>query len=468
MPGITLVGLGPGDPAALSPAAREALARGPVFLRTHQHPVVQEQPALARMPAFVQRLTDDDSLTAALDRWVEHLITTASPHQVVYAVPGNPLVGDATVEALLRAAADADIPVTAIAAPGLLDAVAPALAPSALAAGVQVVDGLDLALAAERAPFAGGAAALSPLRPLLLVHPSPSPVLAMAHRTLARLYLPSAPVRVLAHSPEGVVARDETPLADLPALDSGETDTFAVYVAPVSPLEDGRHAAALQRIVARLRAPGGCPWDREQTHRSLMRSGIEEAYEVLEAIEQGDPAALREELGDLLLQVYLHAQIAEEAGEFTLEDVVGDLTAKLVRRHPHVFAEAHADTASDVVGHWDRIKRAEREARGVDTDEHPLGQIPTSLPALMRARTVLRRAQRAGLLPLDPTALHARLRAIAGGEEPVTGAAVADALLALTLLATEAGLDPEQLLRERTREIEAEVGRLSSGARDDL
>ena len=465
MPGITLVGLGPGDPAALSQAARDALANGQVFLRTRHHPVVIQQAAPAGRPAFEDLLDSDTPLAIVIERWIDTLLDAARTDAVVYAVPGNPLVGDATVRVLLQRAEEAAVPVRAIPGSGVVDAATAALPPSALASGVQVLDTLDLALAAEHAPFGGGEAALSPLQPLLLTNPGPARVMAAACETLARLYPESMTLLVLNHTPTGELHSVETALG---SLADATGDMLAIYLAPVSPLESARHAAGLQRIVARLRAPGGCPWDREQTHQSLMRAGIEEAYEVLEAIERDDAAALREELGDLLLQVYLHAQIAEEAGEFTLEDVIGDLSAKLVRRHPHVFGEAHAADASDVLQRWDEIKRAERAERGVDEAAHPLGQIPAALPALMRAQTVLRRAVRAGLLPFDPDILQSRWRALAAGEEPVSAETLGDALLATALLAAEAGLDAEQALRERTLALEAAIRGHTAATPDDL
>ena len=465
MPGMTLVGLGPGDLSALSDAARDALTSGQVFLRTRHHSVVAQQASLASRPALEDLADTGAPLATIVERCADTLLDAARTNPVVYAVPGNPLVGDATVRALLKRAEEASVPVTTVPGSSILDAATAALSPSALTSGVQVLDTLDLALAAEGAPFSGGEAALLPLRPLLLTNPAPARVLAAARETLARFYPASTTPLVLSHVPMGGLKPAETALANLADAVDG---ALAVYIAPVSPLESARHADGLQRIVARLRAPGGCPWDREQTHRSLMRAGIEEAYEVLEAIERDDAAALREELGDLLLQVYLHAQIAEEAGEFTLEDVIGELSAKLVRRHPHVFGTAHAADASDVLKRWDEIKRAERAERGDDEEAHPLGRIPAALPALMRAQTVLRRAMRAGLFPLDPAALKSRWRALADGEEPVSAATLGDALLAAAVLAAEAGLDAEQALRDRTLEIEAAIRERPSATPDDL
>jgi tetrapyrrole methylase family protein/MazG family protein len=150
----------------------------------------------------------------------------------------------------------------------------------------------------------------------------------------------------------------------------------------------------LMDIVARLRAPGGCPWDREQTHESLKRNLLEESYEVIEAIDQGDPAVLSEELGDLLVQVAFHADIAKEAGDFQLEDVLRKINAKLVRRHPHVFADGHAKDAQEVERNWEQIKAEERKEKG--ESKSPVEGIPGDLPALAYAQLMQDRVGKAG------------------------------------------------------------------------
>lgn len=154
----------------------------------------------------------------------------------------------------------------------------------------------------------------------------------------------------------------------------------------------------LVRLMARLRAPDGCPWDRKQTHESLKPYLVEEAYEVLESIDRGDTDSLREELGDVLLQILFHAQIGAEAGRFTIDDIVRRLGEKLVRRHPHVFGDpenkSSAANAEDVLTRWEEIKRNERKQRG--QPESVLDGVPKTLPALLRAFQVQARAARIG------------------------------------------------------------------------
>jgi XTP/dITP diphosphohydrolase len=181
----------------------------------------------------------------------------------------------------------------------------------------------------------------------------------------------------------------------------------------------------------RLRSPGGCPWDAAQTHRSLAAYLLEETYETLEAIETDDPVLLREELGDLLLQVLFHARLAEELPDdqrFTIDDVAADLADKLVRRHPHLFGDADAGDADAAEQNWDQIKKAEKQ-RASAVDGVVLAQ-----PALALAAKLISRSRRAGV-------------AVAPGD----GTDIGSRLLALTADAVAAGVDPEQALRETSR-----------------
>lgn len=196
--------------------------------------------------------------------------------------------------------------------------------------------------------------------------------------------------------------------------------------------QSGAVGSALLRAVAtmdRLRSPGGCPWDAEQTHHSLAPYLLEEAYETLDAIESEDQAALREELGDLLLQVLFHARLAEEADvPFGIDDVAADLVDKLIRRHPHVFADVTVNSAGEVADNWDDIKRAEK-GRASATDGVALGQ-----PALSLAAKLVSRTRRAGVIVPDPS-----------------GDGIGEKLFAVVTEAVQAGIDPELALRRTAR-----------------
>jgi MazG family protein len=219
------------------------------------------------------------------------------------------------------------------------------------------------------------------------------------------------------------------------------------------------HIERLLAIMARLRDPErGCPWDLEQSFATIAPYTIEEAYEVDDAIRREDLADLRDELGDLLLQVVFHAQLAREQGAFDFGDVVQGICDKLIARHPHVFGDAHIESARAQTENWDRLKAAERDARAARSGRSAgaLDGVPLALPALLRAAKIQRRAERAGLQWSEPDpalgALEGALR------EPRDASSIGDLLFAAVKLAARAGVDPEAALREATARFEARFG----------
>ena len=229
----------------------------------------------------------------------------------------------------------------------------------------------------------------------------------------------------------------------------------------------------LVRTMWRLRQPDGCPWDREQTHRSITKNMVEEAYEAVEAIEADDREHLIEELGDVLEQVVLHAQIAADEGSFTIDDVVHGLNEKLVRRHPHVFGEhAAAGDGGEVQDIWDEVKAVERAAAG--EDERPQGlldSVPVSLPALMQAQKISKRAAKAGFewdTVADIWDKVAEERAEFEREEPGSEARAlefGDLLFALVNVARREGIDAEEALAASNRKFRARWSRMEELAR---
>jgi MazG family protein len=222
--------------------------------------------------------------------------------------------------------------------------------------------------------------------------------------------------------------------------------------------------AAFVDLIARLRGPGGCPWDREQTHESLKPMTIEEAYEVLEAIDRADDEHLAGELGDLLLQVVFHAQIAAEAGRFTVEDVIERVAAKMVRRHPHVFAGARADTPGEVLRNWEAIKQQEQAATGsAKPGASMLDSVGTGLPAVMEAFQMTTKVSRVGFdWPTVAAVLEkleeevAELREAAAGDAADRRHAteeVGDLLFAAVNVARLIGADPESALKAANRKF---------------
>ncbi len=208
----------------------------------------------------------------------------------------------------------------------------------------------------------------------------------------------------------------------------------------------------LVQIMATLRGPEGCPWDREQTRESLKAFLIEEAYEVLEALDQGGKGKLQEELGDLLLQVVFHAQVAAELGEFTMAEVLEDVTDKLVRRHPHVFGESRAETSAEALSNWERLKQAER---GGVKEASALSGVPKTFPALLRAQRLQDKAARVGfdwgetahVLQKVEEELAELKAAMAKGPEAVE-AELGDLLFSLVNLARFLHFNSEEALRK--------------------
>jgi XTP/dITP diphosphohydrolase/tetrapyrrole methylase family protein/MazG family protein len=196
----------------------------------------------------------------------------------------------------------------------------------------------------------------------------------------------------------------------------------------------------LRRTIARLRGPGGCPWDQEQTHQSLARCLIDECSELLDTIDRLDMPHMREELGDVLIQVIFHAQLAEEAGAFDLEDVAREVNEKLVRRHPHVFGDGRLETSEQVLAQWDQIKAGEKKSKG---PEPLFKELPPRLPALMYAESVWKQMGKKGLAA-GPGADPARVAALADG---LDDAGLGRRLFELAAAAQSRGLDPEGSLR---------------------
>lgn len=239
---------------------------------------------------------------------------------------------------------------------------------------------------------------------------------------------------------------------------------------PVPARAGGAWVLDLIRVMARLRGPGGCPWDAEQDHRSLAKHLLEEAHEVLDAIDSDDPQRLRDELGDLLLQVVFHAEMAREAGSFDMDDVAEGIVAKLVRRHPHVFGEVEVSGASEVLTNWEKIKADEKGGPGGLEDD-----IPATLPALARASKVQRRAAGFGFAWRTTDGAMAKLReeveelatATADEAEAEAEAEVGDVLFATAAVARGLGVDAESALRRATTRFADRYERMRTRAESE-
>ncbi|MFV0260323.1 MAG: MazG nucleotide pyrophosphohydrolase domain-containing protein [Acidimicrobiales bacterium] len=456
---LTVCGLGPGDPGLVTHQTRETLAGASrVYLRTARHP--------SATVAGTDAVTLDHHY-AGLDRFdevyraiVETLVAAAEADDgVVYAVPGSPLVLERTV-GLLRA--DARVEVRTLPAVSFLDEVWSALAVDPVEDGVRLVDGHRFAVdaAGERGP-------------LLVAHVHAPWVLSEIKLALGEVDdEPRVVVLQRLGSPDEKIS--EVAWSDLDRV--VEPDHLTSLYLPELAEPVARELADAVALMHRLRQE--CPWDRRQDHRSLRRYLVEEAYEVLDAINglppgapgpvNGDSsggngsaaaplgstsvevvgseayAALEEELGDLLMQVLFHAELAAEAGQFGVAEVASGLTTKLIARHPHVFGDATATTSAELRATWDRIKAEEKRERSSVLDG-----VPRAMPALAWAAKLMERIDRSGV------------RVVAGDAGPQGAGAAAspeaetgDALLRMVVAARADGVDPESALRAGVAELD--------------
>ena len=230
--------------------------------------------------------------------------------------------------------------------------------------------------------------------------------------------------------------------------------------------EDGKQLDRLRAIMHRLRAPGGCPWDAEQTHESLVSNLIEEAYETVDTIQRGDHNHLQEELGDLLLQVVFHAELAEEAGRYNLDDVARGISDKLVRRHPHVYATSDAEDTDAVLEQWDAIKRKEKG----DEKEPYLHGVGKGLPGIIKAAKLQKKAAKAGFDWPDQAGVIAKLKeevaeleqALESGNEAHIADELGDLLFSAVNLARFRKLDPEVVMTEANNKFEARFAKMEA------
>lgn len=281
---------------------------------------------------------------------------------------------------------------------------------------------------------------LNPDVPALLLLDS-APAWATLARVLRNQYPPAHPLSLIA--PDGVTVQP----VPLSALDQAQGEW---QVLGIPPLARPGSFERFQEIIAHLRAPEGCPWDRKQTHASLRPYLLEETYEVLDALDSGDAVALREELGDLLLQIVLHAQIAVEAGEFTMADVIAAIHEKIVRRHPHVWGDVDVNSAQEVVVNWDRLKQAEKTENGAPASR--LDGVSRALPALSQAFSYQDRAARVRFDwdTIDPVIakVFEEIAELQAAQTPAEREAeVGDLLFAVVNWARWLGVEPESALR---------------------
>jgi tetrapyrrole methylase family protein/MazG family protein len=434
---LSILGLGPGNPDQRTVEAVEVLSTASrILLRTGIHPGVNDllgDPRVSTCDDIYESGRTFDEVYAAI---VERVIAQVSNGDLVFAVPGHPLIGERTVIALLDRAEASAIPVRIVAGVSALDVVSSALRIDPMAQQAQIVDATELEHFIEREPFNGGLPDVSPLRPVLVTQVYSPAVASAVKLALSKIFPDAHPIVVA--TAVGVCGEERIEHVALYELDRVAVDHLtSVWVPPLEELSATRGPLTLHRIAAHLRSPEGCPWDRKQTYSSLRSSAIEEAYEVAAAIDDNDPDHLAEELGDLLLHVAMQAQIGEELGDFSIGDILDQVNRKLVRRHPHVFGSVAAETPEAVVQTWNEIKANERAAKGLETESiPPFDRLPKSMPVLSRLAQVMKSDARFDHAGRD-----------LGGE-----------LLAKVQQVVDAGLDPEVELERAYRRRSSAFG----------
>ena len=399
MNAIQLVGLGPGRPGQLTLEAREALDRAQrIFLCTAKHPLACQLAQDPRSTVLDYIFDEAESLDAAYQRLARTVVEQGRRSTVVYAVPGDPSIGDGICQLIRRDAAAASLSCRTVHGVSLIEPVCAAIGLDPLIDGLQIVEASTLILAVQGGSemravdtFAGRYRPYEPTRPLMIPQIDGQKILTSVKQALLQCYPPESPVNLVA---DAGLEQERVWSGELDTVDrNAPTDRqMVLHVPPVNPILPRGDFGTLSSVVALLRSPDGCPWDREQTHESIRHNLLEESYEAVDALDAADASSFVGELGDVLLQVVMHAQFAREAGEFTIEDVINEVSDKLIRRHPHVFGEVTLSTADGVLANWEKIKLQERGA-----EESIFAGLPKSLPALHMFQIVARRAGRHGI-----------------------------------------------------------------------
>jgi len=441
MAGITILGLGPGNPEMLTRQAWHILQNAPeIYLRTRQHPTVGGFPSGLHVHSFDHLYAELDSFEDVYAQIVDQILKLGCrPEGVIYGVPGHPFIAESTGPEIYRRAQKASIPVQICEGISFLE-------PTFSALGLDpyphtsLVDALTL-MAWHHPQF-------PPDSPALIAQIYDTHIAAEVKLTLMNLYPDEHVVKLVHAAGTENLITEEIHLYEIDR--SPHIGLLTVLYLP--PLGEQSAFEGLQEIAAHLRAPEGCPWDQKQTHQSMRPHLLEEAYEVLAAIDSGSHAKVQEELGDLLLVVTMLMQIAAEDGDFTSVDVIRGISSKLIHRHPHVFADLAVSGEDEVLKNWEQIKAQERKSNG-EKEKYLLDGVAIAIPALTQAQEYQSRAARVGFdWPEIEGVLDKVLEEIeeirAAGDGDARAAEIGDLFFALVNLARWYKIDAESVLRE--------------------
>ena len=440
--GITIIGLGPGNAELITQQTWNWLNRiDNIYLRTAQHPAVAGFPKKLKIHSFDSIYNQFEKFEDVYNTIISRIIQLAKESgSVTYAVPGHPFVAESTTPKIIDLASKEGISVRVFEAVSFLEPIFSALSIDPFA-NLVLMDALELS--ESLIPQ------FPPSRPVLIAQVYSRMVAAEIKQTLMEVYPDEHPVKLI-HS----AGTPKQLIEDLPLYEIDRNRNIGILSSLyIEPMEKGTSFEEFQELIARLRAPDGCPWDREQDHKSLRKHLISETYETIAALDEDDPDHLCEELGDLLLQVVLHAQIANEYGEFRMSDILKGIHDKLIRRHPHVFTELQVDGVDNVLANWDKIKRQEREENGKKKENGFLSGVPMDYPALSQSQEIQDRVARVGF---DWKSIEPVIEKVFEELEEVRQAKnkdeiskeVGDVFFALVNMARWYGVDAETVLRE--------------------
>ncbi|WP_175989765.1 nucleoside triphosphate pyrophosphohydrolase [Bacillus sp. Marseille-Q1617] len=381
---ITIVGLGAGDLEQLPLGVYRVIKNSEtLFLRTKEHPVVKDLTAEGvTFQSFDDIYEKHDRFEQVYEEITELLVSHAEKGPLVYAVPGHPLVAEKTVQLLLELHKEGKVEVKVGGGQSFID-------PLFASVGADPIDGFQL--------LDGTSLRLQDIhmnQQLIIGQVYDAFIASEVKLTLMELYPYDYEVKLVTAAGSKEERVETISLVELDRA-AGLSNLTSLYVPAVREMETSfKQYGTLREIISTLRGPNGCPWDREQTHQSLKKYLIEETYELLEAIDEDDIDHIVEELGDVLLQVMLHAQIGEDEGMFTMEEVIESIASKMVRRHPHVFGSVEVENTEQVTSNWEEIKQ--REKGGTTEPVSMLKDTAKGMPALMKAYEYQKKAAKVG------------------------------------------------------------------------
>lgn len=436
---IHIVGLGPGNPKALTMGVLEVIKCYPLYLRTKEHPtvnyLVNENIAFKSFDDLYEKA---DKFEEVYERITEEVIKLGKTDEIVYAVPGHPMVAEKSVLLILESCKKNNIPYKIYPAVSFVDIIFEVLEIDPIS-GLRIVDALDIET--ESPDFSKGTVITQVF----------SPYVAGRVKLALSAFLDDEEeiVYIRAAGTEEEVIKT-IPLYELDWQKDIDHLT-SVYIPPKKGAYD---FYSFQRIVRRLRdKEEGCPWDKEQTHESLKRYLIEEAYEALEAIDQKDSDLLSEELGDVMLQILLHSTIAEEEGDFNIHEVIRKISEKMVYRHPHVFNKEKDMTSDEVLVQWEELKKKEKNEENL-TDS--MKSVSKFYPSLLRAEKLQKKARKYGFDWDDISYVFTKVleevdeikEALADGDQLQAEKELGDLLFSVVNLSRFLKADPELSLNE--------------------